>query len=928
MMRTFLLTTILLTVAALAWSQQPLDYAYFVNRLVDLDALPGLEPGTSCKQASSYDRRSHDPRYWDANGDAGQYETYDPKKHGPPLREGEALMAHINGPGCIFRIWSANPMGRIRFYLDGDTEPTYEFDFDGLFRGDYEDFQPPFVYKRGGQQSASNCYLPIPFARSIRVTADRPHGQYYHIGYMTYPRGTRVESFAWPLNEDARGAAAEVAEKWANCGADPRPPSDSGQAIAKSLQLLPHVPVVVAELDGPGVITTLKAKLSGEERYVWRKVLLEVWFDDERKPSIICPLGEFFGTGWQANDYRSFPMGVIDGEGYSYWAMPFFKRARVRLTHRGVLPAEVDLALRWEQATWLPADTALFHAKWRRAAPNRVFDYPLLETSGYGRLVGIALHIDHPTPGWWGEGDEKVWVDGEDFPSTFGTGSEEYFGDAWGIRDLHQPAFGCNLRRGTRTSCYRWHISDHIPYYKSLKMTIEDYPPFAEDYTSVAYWYQAPGGSDFFASYTADHWRPWGRSLAYAIEAEDVWADQLNGVIKPLADDTLPHEFNHGIALDFGYRNRNDRTPEGTFEVEQRDVYYPTAHVVVTERGREPALFELVIDDVTVAPVDDRRAEGLVVFEGVEMAAGPHRIALRYTEDGPLGLDCIQLEPSPKVANAIEAERLTPVRLERGRLAEDPPRARWSSGRQLLFIGDGEGAGMTLDLPGTEPGEANLVLNLTTGPDYADVRFLWLGEPVGQVVSCYSPRPVVRRVHLGTVSLPAQNRLLSLEVAGKHADATGHKIGVDYILLSKVLYPGAVEAEAAPVLRAHGGGVGIQENPGMAALSGHAHLFFTNHDPEGFVELEFRVFRDGVYDASAWFSHSWDYAVVQVLINGVEVGEPVDLYAPSWVHGGEAKLGSVELTEGKHTIRFQSVGRNEQSKGYYMGIDCFRLQRR
>jgi len=140
-----------------------------------------------------------------------------------------------------------------------------------------------------------------------------------------------------------------------------------------------------------------------------------------------------------------------------------------------------------------------------------------------------------------------------------------------------------------------------------------------------------------------------------------------------------------------------------------------------------------------------------------------------------------------------------------------------------------------------------------------------------------------------------------------------------------VLCPGTVEAETAGIVSARGGGTQTQANAGLKGLSGHAHLWFLNREADGAVELECAVSKDGRYEVSAWFSHSVDYARVQASIDGKNTGEPVDLYNPAWAYGGEAKLGRVDMKSGKHVIRFQTVGKNEKSSGYFMGIDCFRL---
>src|SRR5204863_4647944 len=127
----------------------------------------------------------------------------------------------------------------------------------------------------------------------------------------------------------------------------------------------------------------------------------------------------------------------------------------------------------WDEAS------LLFHAKWRiqRELPVKPFtDWTHLSCTGQGRFVGGALNVVNPVRGWWGEGDEKIYVDGEKFPSHFGTGSEDYFGDAWGIRYFENPSHGHPQREVERMQgCYRWHLGDSIPFYKNFKMVIENY---------------------------------------------------------------------------------------------------------------------------------------------------------------------------------------------------------------------------------------------------------------------------------------------------------------------------------------------------------------------------------------------------------------------------------------------------------------------
>jgi len=197
---------------AAATGEVQVTYEDLLAHLTDLDRLPAIEPGVYCKQFSSYDRASkYDAATdsylsWAANADRGQYIRVDEQTK-------EGVMAEMKGPGCIFRIWSANPQGVIRFYLDGDTKPTHEWDFMKLTAGAIEPFVTPLVWKRDpdNRNSGSNIYLPIPFAKSCKVTSvvideskPKTPGHYYIINYRTFPKVWKIESLKLPLTEAQR----------------------------------------------------------------------------------------------------------------------------------------------------------------------------------------------------------------------------------------------------------------------------------------------------------------------------------------------------------------------------------------------------------------------------------------------------------------------------------------------------------------------------------------------------------------------------------------------------------------------------------------------------------------------------------------------------------------------------------------------------
>jgi hypothetical protein len=253
-----------------------------------------------------------------------------------------------------------------------------------------------------------------------------------------------------------------------------------------------------------------------------RRLVLRFYWDGEETPSVLCPLGDFFGLGHgKATYFESAPLQASYLGLNCWFPMPFASGARVTVTNDSDDDSFLYFYLDYHEWQEAPADLARFHAHWRRQlvtnkgekrGPNArgrddllnttgANNYVILDTRGRGHYVGCCLHVDTDEPGWWGEGDDMFFVDGEVWPpSLHGTGTEDYFCGAWNYNQLQRPYstpyygyhFKGNADYTGKHSQYRFHIEDPVYFEKSLRFSIEHGHANDRqgDWTSTAYWYQ------------------------------------------------------------------------------------------------------------------------------------------------------------------------------------------------------------------------------------------------------------------------------------------------------------------------------------------------------------------------------------------------------------------------------------------------------
>jgi D-arabinan exo alpha-(1,3)/(1,5)-arabinofuranosidase (non-reducing end) len=278
--------------------------------------------------------------------------------------------------------------------------------------------------------------------------------------------------------------------------------------------------LTLIDVDGPGEITHFWATIADNEGFHLKKLVLKMYWDNEPTPSVLAPIGDFFGLGLgEYITYQSLPLDVASNKALNcFFPMPFRRHARITVTNQGQQPVEAFYysveyrALRKP----LPEDTLYFHAQYRQATPNHGIpgattnldgknNYVWMEAKGRGQYVGVTMSVIENQDGWWGEGDDMFFIDGEKLPSINGTGTEDYFLGAWDFSGgpFSYLLFGAPVRgqelQGQRWSVYRFHLDSPITFTKSIRATIEHgtADDRSDNYYSVAYWYQTEPHAPF-----------------------------------------------------------------------------------------------------------------------------------------------------------------------------------------------------------------------------------------------------------------------------------------------------------------------------------------------------------------------------------------------------------------------------------------------
>ncbi|MGA3199576.1 MAG: glycoside hydrolase family 172 protein [Halobacteriota archaeon] len=458
---------------------------FSIEDLYRIDHLPRLRTFVKVGSFSSYDRTGGND-----DGFSGKYSFI--------RKEGDALViAELQGPGVITRIWTATPNDSpLEFFFDNEKVPRLVLPFRDIFRGNHMPFLAPLAGSGGG---GFYSYVPLPFQRSCKIRLRGPKMQFFQINYGLYEPGERVATFD-PADGALRDEIAKVQRVWSSAAGYTAP---QGSQIHRQEQILvAGKSATLFESAQGGRVVAIRLTPASAFAGPDRRLVLRATWDGDSKPAILAPVGDFFGYSFGNPSARSLLVGTEGDTAYAYFPMPFDRSARIEIVSERESGPPVHFASEVISTSEARTeDECRFYARWSRENPVALGQpFTFVDVEGKGHLVGVALQAQGVEPGqtYFFEGNDEATIDGE--LSIHGTGSEDFFNGGWydipgrwngrlslplsGALD-YQKAMG-------RTGGYRLMLADAYAFRKSLKLTIEHGPEgnrVPADYTAMSFFY-------------------------------------------------------------------------------------------------------------------------------------------------------------------------------------------------------------------------------------------------------------------------------------------------------------------------------------------------------------------------------------------------------------------------------------------------------
>lgn len=513
MLKKIILLSVTLFLASVFYTeaQDKVTMQTLLEEMVDRESLTRF-PSYTQKQMSSYDRRSVSPDKpgWFANVDGRDYIRLE-KNEG----RWEKVMFDEKGPGVVTRFWitTKNKKGAIRIYLDGAKSPQIVYSSYDLMKFPLEIPDPLLVAHKGYKEEleavgGNNFFLPIPYGKSCKITYesqadDEKYSRYYQVNFRTYPEGTQVETFTLENARNAMDKINEVSKTLLN----PENFTDGSKETA-SADVPAGESISLTLPKGKKAVRNLMIRVSGvdSEEYEQAMAALQVNGKFDGKLCIDAPYAYFAGAGAGLPEVHGWYLDS-DGQGMTVcrFVMPYQKGGEISIINGFTKSVKVEIEATVSPYKW-DKSSLYFHTSFRKEdgvilstkindVTNVDWNYVTVK-GGRGVFVGDLLSLFNHTHKWYGEGDEKIWVDDESFPSHFGTGTEDYYNTSWCSAKVFHSPFGGLPRGGGKgshgyNSCLRTRNLDAIPFTTSFQFDMEmrGHQPGTADVTATTFWY-------------------------------------------------------------------------------------------------------------------------------------------------------------------------------------------------------------------------------------------------------------------------------------------------------------------------------------------------------------------------------------------------------------------------------------------------------
>lgn len=531
MRRLFSILFILCTLCGSGQNQQVISLHSLLSEMIDFNSVAKWpKPEFTLKQAGSYDRHSISPELpgWFANDDNNKFIREEIKSG-----HTEYVMMDTEGPGAIVRFWLTmqDGQGRLRIYFDNEENASVQIEAYDLKKAGFNIGKALLSYHRPEMARGNTMYLPLPYQKHCKVTFERidkqvnfpPH--YYQINYRTYPKGTEVRTFSLSDLSTLKDLLNKINTELEN------PASyRTGKDLKFRKSFVSNQTGTVDLPKGSAAVHLLTLKLSAAttENLIkaWSLVILKMEFDGQQ--TVWCPVGDFAGSGFGGQPIKSWYREMDEnGKVTSRWVMPYQSNAKITIINRADFTVNVDLAVKTSDWKW-DSQSMYFHANYkyepnvrdvaasnvRNVEPKDTLDpieWNFNTIQGKGIYLGNTLSLYNNMDSWYGEGDAKVWVDDDQFPSEFGTGLEDYYNTSWAPVVIYQTPFANATRADNENShgyntFTRTRNLDGVPFKKSFKYDLEmlSWKGGTIDCCATTYWYGLTGAISSTVSQTME----------------------------------------------------------------------------------------------------------------------------------------------------------------------------------------------------------------------------------------------------------------------------------------------------------------------------------------------------------------------------------------------------------------------------------------